>query len=189
MKLTVFLMLFMLILSACAQPAADTPLAGSGEATPAVMTLTSPNFAPGEAIPAAYTCQGADISPALQWSSPPAGTQSLALIVDDPDAPAGTWVHWVVYNLPPDVTELPEGASQANASGFNLPPGAMQGVTSFKRRDYGGPCPPSGRHRYFFRLYALDTVIAQDGLDKTQLLQAMQGHVLAVGELMGTYQK
>jgi len=172
------------ILAGCADEAG--PLAGPDQATPSSLTLTSADFSQGQPIPAQFTCQGEDTSPALQWSDPPAGTQSLALIVDDPDAPA-TWVHWIVYNIPPDADGLASGASTANAANFNLPQGSRQGRTSFDRSDYGGPCPPSGTHRYFFRLYALDTVLDEMDLDKAGLLDAMQGHVLAVGELMGTY--
>ncbi|HCE16716.1 MAG TPA: YbhB/YbcL family Raf kinase inhibitor-like protein [Anaerolinea thermolimosa] len=151
--------------------------------------LSSPAFQAGQPIPPRYTCDGEDSSPPLQWGDPPEGTRSFALIMDDPDAPAGTWVHWVVYNLPGEVRELPEGASRARASEFSLPQGAVQGKTSFNRTDYGGPCPPSGQHRYFFRLYALDTTIEDGILDKKALLKAMEGHILAQGELMGVYQR
>jgi Raf kinase inhibitor-like YbhB/YbcL family protein len=153
------------------------------------LSLTSPAFAAGASIPKKYTCQGEDLSPQLEWSGVPAGTQSLALIVDDPDAPGGTWVHWVVYNLPADASGLAEGASQANAKGYNLPAGGVQGGTSFNRADYGGPCPPSGEHRYFFKLYALDIPLPDQGLNKEALLEAMDGHILAQAELVGLYQK
>src|SRR5262245_6706144 len=124
------------------------------------LTLTSPAFSDGGAIPAAYTCDGRDISPALTWSGSPPGTQSLALIVDDPDAPdprapKTTWVHWVVYNLPPQA-----GGVADNAAAQALPKGAETGVNDWKRASYGGPCPPIGRHRYFFKLYALDAPLA-----------------------------
>ncbi len=163
--------------------------AGPVGPAPSPLTLTSPAFAQGEAIPSKYTCQGDDASPALQWSAPPAGTKSLALIVDDPDAPGGTWVHWVIYNIPPEAGELAEGASKGNAAEFHLPKDTLQGPTSFGRSDYGGPCPPSGTHRYFFHLYALDIALNRPGLDKAALLDAMKGHVLAAGELMGTYKQ
>ncbi len=176
-----------LILAACAGKP-EQPVAPAG-ATPSSLTLTSPAFAQGEAIPGKYTCQGDDSSPALQWTAPPPGTKSLALIVEDPDAPMGTWVHWIVYNIPPDAVELAEGASKANAAQFSLPKEALQGRTSFGRSDYGGPCPPSGSHRYFFRLYALDIALIRPGLDKAALLDAMKEHVLATGELMGTYKQ
>ncbi len=181
------LVLILSLVSACAREPGQP--GGPAGAAPATLTVTSPDFAQGEAIPGKYTCQGEDASPALQWSAPPPETKSLTLIADDPDAPLGTWVHWVVYNISPDALGLEAGASKANAASFNLPPGALQGATSFKRSDYGGPCPPSGTHRYFFRLYALDIALDRPGLDKTGLLDAMQGHVLAVGELMGTYTK
>lgn len=148
--------------------------------------LTSPAFAHGAEIPPQYTCDGRDISPPLAWSGVPAGTRSLALIVDDPDAPDPraprmTWVHWVLYNLPASGAGLPEEAQ--------LPPGAKAGINDFQRTRYGGPCPPIGRHRYFFRLYALDTILPDLGrATKAQLVQAMAGHVLAEAELVGTYQ-
>ncbi len=153
------------------------------------MTVTSRSFKAGEPIPARHTCEGQDISPALSWSGAPAGTKSLALIVDDPDAPdpaapKTTWVHWVLYNIPPSVSDLPEGASTTT------PAGAKDGTNDWKRKGYGGPCPPVGRHRYFHKLYALDTVLPDLGEpDKASLLKAMQGHVLAEGQLIGTYQK
>lgn len=150
------------------------------------ITITSPQFEDGAEIPAKYTCDGEDISPPLQIENIPQGTQSIALIGDDPDAPGGTWVHWVVFNLPPDVRELKE----------NIPPdeelanGALHGRNSWGRLGYGGPCPPSGTHRYFFKCYALDTRLKQEaGIDKADLLRAMKGHILAEGRLMGTYRK
>ena len=142
--------------------------------------LTSTAFAAGEPIPAKYTCDGADISPPLAWSDPPQGTQSLALIMDDPDAPVGTWDHWILFNIPADTRDLPEQASP--------PSGSVDGKNSWGRTGYGGPCPPRGTHRYFFKLYALDTPLnLPAGVDKAQLLQAMEGHILAQAELMGTY--
>ena len=148
--------------------------------------LTSTAFAPGEPIPPKYTCDGQDISPPLQWSDPPQGTQNLALICDDPDAPVGTWVHWVLYNLPAQARSLPEAVpSQAELSD-----GSRHGKNGWGRLDYGGPCPPSGTHRYFFKLYALDTVLdLEAGADKKQVLQAMEGHILAQAELMGVYSR
>lgn len=152
--------------------------------------LTSPAFADKAAIPKRYTCEDADVSPPLKWSHPPPGTKSFALIVDDPDAPDPrapkmTWVHWVIKNIPADTLSLPEGAAQRG-----LPAGAVHGLNDWKRTGYGGPCPPVGRHRYFHKLYALDTVLS--GLDhptKAQLLNALKGHVLAEAQLVGTYQK
>lgn len=174
------------LLAACASESGTPSPAGKPAGT---LTVTSEAFAQGEAIPARYTCSGEDTSPPLAWSAPPQGTLSLALIMDDPDAPAGTWTHWVLYNLPPETTALVEGASAAKASRFDLPESAVQGRTSFRRADYGGPCPPSGTHRYFFRVYALDTTIADTALDAKGLRAAMDGHVLAQGELMGTFKR
>ena len=146
--------------------------------------LTSTAFGQGEPIPRRYTCDGEDISPPLQWSDPPQGTQSFALIADDPDAPMGTWVHWVLYNIPAQARGLPEAVS----SDAELPDGSRHGQNSWRRLGYGGPCPPSGTHRYFFKLYALDAQLdLAAGANKKQLLRAMEGHVLAQAELMGTY--
>jgi Raf kinase inhibitor-like YbhB/YbcL family protein len=152
--------------------------------------LTSPAYANNGAVPKQYTCDGADISPPLRWSEAPQGTKSFALIVDDPDAPdprapKTIWVHWVVYNIPADAEGLPEDAAK-----HGLPAGTQQGFNDWRRAGYGGPCPPIGRHRYFHKLYALDTALPNLGhTTKTQLLNAMQGHVLAEAQLVGTYQK
>jgi Raf kinase inhibitor-like YbhB/YbcL family protein len=146
--------------------------------------LTSTTFAPGEPIPRQYTCDGDDISPPLQWGDPHEGAQSFALICDDPDAPGGTWVHWVLYNLPAGTRGLPEAVLPDG----DLPDGGRHGKNSWRRLGYGGPCPPSGTHRYYFKLYALDTVLDLDaGASKEQLLQAMEGHILAQAEVMGIY--
>jgi Raf kinase inhibitor-like YbhB/YbcL family protein len=136
-------------------------------------------------IPLRYTCDGEDTSPPLEWGAPPPGTASLALIVDDPDAPRGTWVHWVIYNLPAEARGLAAGI----ALEAELSDSSRQGNNSWPRLGYGGPCPPSGSHRYFFKLYALDTALdlQQPGATKQQLLQAMEGHILAETQLMGTY--
>ena len=153
------------------------------------LTLTSSAFTQGGAIPTQYTCQGGDVSPPLSWSGTPEGTRSLALIVDDPDAPDPkapkmVYVHWVVYDIPPTANAFAEGATGG------LPGGAREGTNDFKRVGYGGPCPPIGRHRYFHKLYALDTTLGDKGpLTKVQLEQAMKGHVLGEAQLMGTYQK
>ncbi len=148
--------------------------------------VTSAAFGDGGMIPSKYTCDGNDISPPLAWEGIPEGTKSIALIADDPDAPMGTWVHWVVYNLPPETKELPEKMPLSE----ELDNGAKQGMMSFKRVGYGGPCPPSGTHRYFFKVYALDTVIEASGtLDKSKLLKAMEGHILAHGQIMGRYRR
>jgi Raf kinase inhibitor-like YbhB/YbcL family protein len=163
---------------------------GGGAALGGAMSLTlrSPAFAPGGEIPAVHTCEGKDVSPALEWSGLPAGAKSLALVVDDPDAPDPeaprmTWVHWVVHDIPPGATGLAEGVKA-------LPAGARQGLNDWRRTGYGGPCPPIGRHRYSFRLYALDRMLGDLGTPtKAQLEKAMEGHVLARCELVGTYQK
>jgi Raf kinase inhibitor-like YbhB/YbcL family protein len=149
--------------------------------------ITSAAFADGQPIPAKYTCDGNNVSPPLQWTNPPANTKSFALIADDPDAPAGTWVHWVLYDLPPDTIELPEGVAKTQA----ISNGAKQGLNSWPRLGYGGPCPPPGKpHRYSFKIYALDTMPGlKPGATKKDLLKAMEGHVLAEGQLMGTYQR
>jgi hypothetical protein len=148
--------------------------------------ITSPAFAEGGMIPAKYTCDGADVSPPLQWDAAPKGTKSIALISDDPDAPVGTWVHWVLFNLPADVKELAENVPPDKT----LPNGAKQGTNDFRRIGYGGPCPPGGTHRYFFKLYALDTQLdLQPGADKDQLLKAMKDHILAQGQLIGKYKR
>jgi Raf kinase inhibitor-like YbhB/YbcL family protein len=154
------------------------------------LTITSPAFSQGHEIPSHFTCEGADLSPALAWSGAPAGTKSFALIVDDPDAPDPaapkmTWVHWVLYNLPTDSRGLPEAVEPAN-----LPPGTREGKNDWKRTGYGGPCPPVGRHRYFFKLFALDDVLPDlKAATKAELEKAMQGHVLENAELLGLYQK
>jgi hypothetical protein len=153
-------------------------------------TLTSPSFSHLGEIPIKYTCEGADVSPPLAWSGVPAGTRSLVLVVDDPDvpdpaAPKRTWVHWVVYDLPPTATNLPEGVT-ADA----LPAGAAEGQNDWKRTGYGGPCPPIGRHRYFHRLHALDTTLPRlTAPTKADVERAMAGHVLGTAELIGTYEK
>jgi Raf kinase inhibitor-like YbhB/YbcL family protein len=151
------------------------------------MQLTSPAFANGQPIPDKYTGQADDISPRLEWSGAPLNTKSFALICEDPDAPMGTFTHWLIYNLPGTATVL----SQNIAKTGTLPDGSRQGRNSFGNIGYNGPAPPPGStHRYFFRLYALDNLLNLDGgADKATLLKAMTGHVLAKGELMGTYQR
>ena len=150
------------------------------------VTISSTAFSNGSLIPSQYTCDGANISPPLQWSGLPPGTKALALIVDDPDAPAKTWVHWVVYDLPGSRSELPENVRPQE----KLPDGGKQGTNDFKKIGYGGPCPPSGTHRYFFKLYALDTETSLNpGATKDELLKAIEGHVVAQGELVGKYKR
>ncbi len=137
-------------------------------------------------IPSQYTCDGKDVSPPLTWEKGPVGTQSYVLISDDPDAPIGTWVHWVLYNIPPEISELPENVPAVEI----LDNGAIHGVTDFGRIGYGGPCPPSGTHRYFFKIYALDTVLSLSSRSsKRDVEGAMQGHILAEGKFMGNYKR
>jgi len=150
------------------------------------MKIECSQFAEGGMIPAKYTCDGQDMSPPLTWKDAPSGTKSFALISDDPDAPMGTWVHWVIFNIPADATGLEE----------NIPPhkehgnGMIQGSNSWPRIGYGGPCPPGGTHRYFFKLYALDIKIdLKPGVTKDQLFRAMAGHILAEAQLMGKYKR
>ena len=153
------------------------------------MTLNSPAFKQNGHIPSRYTCEGDNVSPPLAWEDVPNGTKSLVLIIDDPDAPDPkapkmVWVHWVVYNMPPNTKSLPENAGKAG-----LPQGTVLGLNDFKKTEYGGPCPPVGRHRYFHKLYALDDTLDLKNGTKSQIERAMQGHVLANAEFIGTYQK
>jgi Raf kinase inhibitor-like YbhB/YbcL family protein len=151
--------------------------------------LTSSAFTPGGSIPSRYTCEGADASPPLEWSDAPDGTRTFALIVDDPDAPdpakpQRVYVHWVLYNIPASINKLPENAARGA-----LPKGSSHGSNDWGKQAYGGPCPPIGRHRYFFKLYALDSQLSLSNPTKSQVEQAMEGHVLGNVELMGTYVK
>lgn len=151
------------------------------------MKLTSTAFTEGQPIPAHHTCEGADVSPPLQWTDAPPGTRSLALLCEDPDAPGGMWVHWVLYGLSAETSALPEDFP----TNEELPEGIRQGLTDFKSTGYGGPCPPRGNpHRYYFKLFALDTGLGlKPRATRQQLLKAMHGHVLAEASLMGTYQR
>ena len=151
------------------------------------MQLTSPAFRNGATLPVQYTCDGKNISPPLTWSGAPAESESLVLIVNDPDAPIGDWVHWVLYGLPPSTNSLVEDLSKSQY----LPGGARQGLNDFKHLGYGGPCPPAGKpHRYFFKLYALDTKLGlKPGATRKEVEAAMEKHVIAQAELMGTYQR
>ncbi len=152
----------------------------------AIMKLTSTAFSEGAMIPVKYTCDGANVSPPFTWAEIPQGAATFALICEDPDAPAGTWVHWVVYNIPAKATTLPEKMTPADT----LADGTRQGISDFRKTGYGGPCPPGGTHRYFFKLYALDTALTPaPGMTKVQLLKAMEGHILAQAELMGRYKR
>lgn len=154
------------------------------------MRLTSPNFENRNRIAKEFTCDGKNISPALEWSAVPEGTRSFALIVDDPDAPDPanpkmTWVHWVLYNIPATVSSLPQGVKDKN-----LPPGTLHGLNDWKKPGYGGPCPPIGEHRYFHKLYALDTVLPNLAQPtKAKLEKAMEAHILSKAELIGLYQR
>jgi hypothetical protein len=191
--------LLIALLLGCAAPDAETgtkePRSQAANPEPTDvkgtdMQITSSAFTPNGGIPARYTCDGEDVSPPLAWSGAPAGTKSFALIVDDPDAPDPaaprmTWVHWVLYDLPADATGLPEGAAKGG-----LPAGTREGLNDWKRTGYGGPCPPKGRHRYFHKLYALDSALGDLGRPtKADVEKAMEGHVLAQAELIGTYQR
>jgi Raf kinase inhibitor-like YbhB/YbcL family protein len=156
------------------------------EATKMVYQLTSPVFEHKQAIPEKYTCKGKNISPELTWNNPPQGTAAYGLIVDDPDAPAGTWVHWVIYNIPGSLQGLPESVPKDKEI-INI---GINGINSSNKYGYSGPCPPFGTHRYFFRLYALDQILdIKQGANKPELIKAMQGHILAIAELMGTFTK
>ena len=186
-RVIAFFGLWMLVLMGCAPsgpsleevlgPLSDTP----------TLSLRSPAFEDGDIIPDVYTCEGEDISPPLAWGDVPPDTESLALIMEDPDAPRGTWVHWVVYNIAAASRSLPEGVP----AGRYLETGVQQGKNGWSNHEYGGPCPPSGMHRYVFNLYALDTVpdLDPEETTKSDLLAAMKGHVLAWGRLMGEYQR
>jgi Raf kinase inhibitor-like YbhB/YbcL family protein len=182
-------LLAVLILTGGILPLAMSSISQAADSTNKVsLNLTSSAFAEGAVIPEEYTCQGKDKSPSLKWSGVPSESKSLALIMDDPDAPMGTWVHWVLYDLSPSMTELPEGLSAKEhiAAGSG-----KEGLNDFKRLGYGGPCPPAGKpHRYFFKLYALDTTLdLKSGAKKKDLERAMEKHILAQGQLIGTYKR
>ena len=171
-------LIVMLLAAAVFNPYFAAADEAEGEEKGGAMKLTSPAFENNKSIPARFTCEGEDINPALTIEGIPAGAKSLALIVDDPDAPVGTWVHWVVFDIP-----------LSGSIGENSVPG-KQGINDFRRKDYGGPCPPSGTHRYFFKIYALDRELAlPEGISKQGLEKAMQGHILDKAELIGLYKK
>ncbi|MDX1664198.1 MAG: YbhB/YbcL family Raf kinase inhibitor-like protein [Candidatus Promineifilaceae bacterium] len=150
-----------------------------------LLTLRSPAFTEGDFIPPQYTCDGADIAPPLTWHDLPSDVESYALIVDDPDAPGGTWTHWIVYNIPPEVEEFPEDLSSEHEPALGV-----EGVNSWGESGYRGPCPPEGEHRYFFKLFALNTVLdLEAGADRDAVLEAINGHILAEGQLMGVYER
>jgi Raf kinase inhibitor-like YbhB/YbcL family protein len=185
MRNTTSILLAFLMVAMIQADAAGAPAANKESSS---MKITSPAFAHNGEIPQKYTCEGSDVSPPLAWSGIPPNAKSLALIVDDPDAPdpkapQRTWVHWVLYDIPVNATGLEEGVK-------SLPPGTLEGTNDWGRTGYGGPCPPIGRHRYFFKLYALDTTLSDlKKPNKAALEAAMKGHVIAQGELIGTYQK
>ena len=188
MKICLFFVpsLSLALVTACGAPAVtESPPVPMEETMTFILTSTA--FAQGGPIPVKYSCKGEDISPPLAWGDPPAGTQSLALIMDDPDAPAGTWDHWIVFNLPADVRKLPEDMPAGMKFGDVA---ATFGKNSWGRSEYGGPCPPGGTHRYFFKLYALDTTLSVcENASKKQVMAAIQGHILAKTELMGTFSR
>ena len=177
--------LCMLVLAGCGDGSAQviTPPASA-----ALLKVSSAAFQANGKIPARYACGGEELSPPLTWEGVPTGTRSLALIMDDPDAPVGDYVHWIVYNLPADAAGLPEGASSAGGAS-QLLKGTQQGKNSANQSHYASPCPPSGQHRYFFRLYALDQTLELQSPNKAALNAAMDGHILGQGELVGVYQK
>jgi Raf kinase inhibitor-like YbhB/YbcL family protein len=180
--MSLFMLTVGLVSFGCALWVAPTAL---GRSLPKLF-LSSTAFADGAPIPVKYSCQGNDISPPLLWEGAPAQTKSFALICDDPDAPGRTWVHWVFYNLPSSLSSLSDNTPKTGA----LPNGAAQGLNSSGQIGYQGPCPPSGKHRYFFKLYALDAALSLEGRStKDELLKAMEGHILAFGQIMGTYQR
>jgi len=184
LKRAVILLLIPVLVCSCKPEKETVPKQEKGKKMD--IKLTSPAFADGELIPAKYTADGRNVSPPLAWSPVPEGAKSIVLINDDPDAPMGTWVHWVLYNLPADATSLEENIPPVET----LPNGAKQGTTDFGRIGYGGPAPPSGTHRYFFKVYALDTILdLPTGATKRQVENAMQGHIVAEGQLVGKYKR
>src|SRR5712671_5190520 len=179
---------FSVLFMGCAnrQPIAQPPAANIPKADKAEITLTSVAFKEGQSIPRTYTCDGVNISPPLEWTGVPKTATTLAIIVDDPDAPAGTWVHWVLYNLPADNIGVVENVPASE----NLKAGGFQGKNDFGKFGYGGPCPPSGTHRYVFKIYALDVDLPlKAGATKADVMKAMEGHMVLQGQLIGTYRR
>jgi Raf kinase inhibitor-like YbhB/YbcL family protein len=183
-KKLILLIILTVSFTACAAPGDSSGLPAEEEATmPTTLPLSSSAFSQGAPIPSKYTCDGSNISPQLDWANPPEGTKSFTLIVTDPDASSGDFVHWLIYNIPSTALSLPEGVPTDST----LEDGSMNGKNSFGKVGYGGPCPPA-KHRYYFTLYALDTTLnARAGANKKDILKLMEGHVLAEGQLMGTY--
>jgi hypothetical protein len=180
-RIIYLLLLGLILILACVACQASSPGGEEEGDAQMPMTISSTAFSEGDEIPRRHTCDGEDLSPPLTWSGTPNGIQSLVMITDDPDAPSGTFVHWVLYNIPPDTSSLSEGVSGVGT----------QGVNGFGKSGYGGPCPPKGpAHRYFFKIYALDKSLnLQSGATKAEVEMAMQGHVLAQGQLMGMYER
>ena len=183
------LALLVLLSMGCAgsrQPSPPPPNANRGDKDMSGMKLTSTAFKEGEPIPRAYTCDGPNVSPALEWSGVPKSAKTLTIICDDPDAPSGTWVHWVLYNLPAENIGLVENTPATES----LRAGGFQGKNDFEKIGYGGPCPPSGTHHYFFKTYALDVELPlKAGATKAELEKAMEGHIVGQAQLMGTYRR
>ena len=182
----IFLIIALLVLSSgCISDQPEQETQTEEETTIKQISISSDAFKTGTSLPVEYTCDGEDRSPALSWDTVPAGTQSIALIVDDPDAPGKTWVHWVIYNIPADSSGLPPSVPKNKT----LDDGSLQGKNDFGRIGYNGPCPPPGNpHRYFFKVYALDTALSlKSGATKSQLEAAMSGHILAQGSMIGKY--
>lgn len=176
--LTLFVML---VFISCKK---DKASAQSQKGIPMTIQLTSTEFKQGGMIPRKFTCDGENISPELSWNNIPDSTKSLAIITEDPDAPMKTWIHWVIFNIPPSIHKLPEHVPTLK----KLESGALQGTNDFRNIGFGGPCPPSGTHRYFFKIYALDSMLSlKAGSTKPELEKAMKSHILAEGELMGRY--
>lgn len=188
MRYTVVVLLMFTLLSCASRPQSvvQPPPAGNPKANKMGIKLTSTAFNEGQTIPRTYTCDGMNVSPPLEWSGVPKTARTLAIIADDPDAPGGMWVHWVLYNLPADNIGLVENLPATEklvASGF-------QGKNDFEKIGYGGPCPPSGTHRYFFKIYALDVELSlKAGATKAEVEKAMEGHIVGQGQLMGTYSR
>jgi Raf kinase inhibitor-like YbhB/YbcL family protein len=187
----IFLFLSILVLNSCTKKQEQTlttkqETEPKKETTNMTLKITSTAFQNEGMIPEKYTCDGEDLSPALKFEAIPAGTKSTLLICDDPDAPSGNWNHWILYNIPPNITELDEGISIEKLKSK----GILSGTNDFKKKEYGGPCPPGGTHRYFFKFYALDEMLNPEKLlSRNEILKEIAGHILAQAELMGKYKR
>src|SRR6266436_2733061 len=185
-SITIWLGLGLLLFLSCARPQPKTVQPTSTPKDKAEITLTSVAFKEGQSLPPPYTCDGVNISPPLEWSGVPKTAKTVAIVVDDPDAPSGAWVHWILYNLPAETIGLVENLPMNE----NLKAGGFQGKNDFGKIGYGGPCPPSGTHRYFFRIYALNSELPlKAGATKAELMKATEGHIVLQGQLMGTYRR